>query len=129
MPFSLPEIGQDEITEVTETLCSGCVTTGPKVKSFESDFQDFIGGNVEAIAVNSATAGLHLALEALGVTEGDEVIIPSLTFTATAEVVRYLGANVKLVDVNPATLNIDPEAIRGAITSRTKVIMPVHLLA
>ena len=126
MPFSLPEIGQDEITEVTETLCSGWVTTGPKVKSFESDFQDFIGGNVEAIAVNSATAGLHLALEALGVTEGDEVIIPSLTFTATAEVVRYLGANVKLVDVNPATLNIDPEAIRGAITSRTKVIMPVH---
>jgi dTDP-4-amino-4,6-dideoxygalactose transaminase len=126
VPFSLPEIGQDEITEVTETLCSGWVTTGPKVKSFESDFQDFIGGNVEAIAVNSATAGLHLALEALGVTEGDEVIIPSLTFTATAEVVRYLGANVKLVDVNPATLNIDPEAIRGAITSRTKVIMPVH---
>ena len=126
VPFSLPEIGQDEITEVTETLCSGWVTSGPKVKVFESNFQEFIGCDVEAIAVNSATAGLHLALEALGVTEGDEVIIPSLTFTATAEVVRYLGANVKIVDINPVTLNIDIKAIRTAITSKTKVIMPVH---
>ena len=96
------------------------------MRQFETDFQSFIGGNLEAIAVNSATAGLHLALEALGVGEGDEAIIPSLTFTATAEVVRYLGADVKLVDVNPITLNIDIEAIRGAITSKTKVIMPVH---
>jgi dTDP-4-amino-4,6-dideoxygalactose transaminase len=126
IPFSLPQISNDEINEVIDTLRSGWITTGPKVRQFESDFQSFIGDNVEVIAVNSATAGLHLALEALGVGEGDEAIIPSLTFTATAEVVRYLGADVKLVDVNPITLNIDIEAIRGAITSKTKVIMPVH---
>jgi len=126
VPFALPDIGNDEINEVVDTLKSGWITTGPKVRKFESDFQDFIGGGVEAIAVNSATAGLHLALEALGVTENDEVIIPSLTFTATAEVVRYLGANVKIVDINPVTLNIDIGAIRAAITPKTKVIMPVH---
>ena len=126
IPFSIPEINDDEINEVIDTLRSGWVTTGPKIKNFESDFQDFIGGNVEAVAVNSATAGLHLALEALGVSEGDEVIIPSLTFTATAEVVRYLGANVKIVDVDPVTLNIDIKSIRDAITHKTKVIMPVH---
>ena len=126
IPFSIPQISNNEINEVIDTLRSGWITTGPKVRQFETDFQSFIGGNLEAIAVNSATAGLHLALEALGVGEGDEAIIPSLTFTATAEVVRYLGADVKLVDVNPITLNIDIEAIRGAITSKTKVIMPVH---
>jgi len=126
IPFSTPDIGPDEIYEVIDTLRSGWITTGPKVKRFESCFEEFIGGHVEAIAVNSATAGLHLALEALGITEGDEVIIPSLTFTATAEVVRYLGANVKIVDINPVTLNIDIKAIRAAITSQTKVIMPVH---
>jgi len=126
IPFSTPEIDSDEIDEVVDTLRSGWITTGPKTKIFESDFQDFIGHNVEAIAVNSATAGLHLALEALGVTVGDEVIIPSLTFTATAEVVRYVGADVKLVEVNPITLNICIDAIREAITSKTKVIMPVH---
>ena len=126
IPFSMPQISNDEINEVIDTLRSGWITTGPKVRQFESDFQSFIGGNVEAIAVNSATAGLHLALEAIGVGEGDEAIIPSLTFTATAAVVKHLGADVKLVDVNPITLNIDIEAIRGAITSKTKVIMPVH---
>ena len=126
IPFSLPNIGKDEIFEVIDTLKSGWITTGPKVKQFESDFQSFIGSGVEAIAVNSATAGLHLALEALGVGEGDEVIIPSLTFTATAEVARYLGADVKVVDIDSDTLNIDIEAIRGAITLKTKVIMPVH---
>jgi len=125
IPFALPDIGEEEITEVANALRSGWVTTGPRVKKFESDFQEFIG-DVEAIAVNSATAGLHLALESLGVSHGDEVIIPSLTFTATAEVVRYLGANVKIVDINPVTLNIDIKAIRAAITSKTKVIMPVH---
>jgi len=126
IPFSVPEISNEEINEVVDTLRSGWITTGPKVKQFESDFQSFIGSGVEAIAVNSATAGLHLALEALGVGEGDEVIIPSLTFTATAEVARYLGADIRMVDIDPDTLNIDIEAIRGAITLKTKVIMPVH---
>jgi dTDP-4-amino-4,6-dideoxygalactose transaminase len=126
IPFSMPSIGKEEMSEVADTLKSGWITTGPKVRQFEYDFQEFIGGCVEAIAVNSATAGLHLALEALGITEGDEVIIPSLTFTATAEVVRYLGANVKIVDIDPVTLNIDIKAIRVAISPKTKVIMPVH---
>jgi dTDP-4-amino-4,6-dideoxygalactose transaminase len=126
VPFSFPEIGEEEIDEVVDSLRSGWITTGPKAKRFEEDFSKLLGQGVEAIAVNSATSGLHLALEALGIGQGDEVIIPSLTFTATAEVARYLGANVKLVDVNPFTLNIDIEAIRGAISSKTKVIMPVH---
>jgi len=126
VPFSFPEIGEEEIGEVIDSLRSGWITTGPKVAQFESDFQYFISNNIKAISVNSATAGLHLALEALGVSEGDEVIIPSLTFTATAEVVMYLGADVKIVDVNPDTLNIDLKSIRDAITYKTKVIMPVH---
>ena len=106
---------------------SGWVTTGPKTKEFEQAFVQYLGGNgLEGIAVNSATAGLHLALEALGIGSGDEVIAPTLTFTATVEVVRYLGADPVLVDVDPVTLNIDPAKIRAAITQRTKAIMPVH---
>ena len=126
LPFALPDIGDDEINEVVDALRSGWVTTGPKTKQFEADFAAFIGDGVEAIAVNSATAGLHLALEAVGVKEGDEVIVPSYTFTATAEVVRYLGAHPVIVDVDPVTFNIRPEAIRAAITPKTRAIMPVH---
>ncbi|MBK7616848.1 MAG: DegT/DnrJ/EryC1/StrS family aminotransferase [Burkholderiales bacterium] len=126
LPFALPDIGDAEISAVTEALRSGWVTTGPKTKEFEQRFVEFLGGGVEAIAVNSATAGLHLALEALGIGPGDEVIAPSLTFTATVEVARYLGADAVLVDIDPVTLNIDLEAIRKAITPRTKAIMPVH---
>ena len=126
LPFALPDIGEDEINEVVDALRSGWVTTGPKTRQFEADFAAFIGDGVDAIAVNSATAGLHLALEAVGVGEGDEVIVPSYTFTATAEVVRYLGAHPVIVDVDPATFNIRPEAIRAAITPKTRAIMPVH---
>jgi len=127
LPFALPEIGEEEIAEVVDTLRSGWVTTGPKARRFEQEFVSFLGDDsLQAIAVNSATAGLHLALEALGIGPGDEVITTTHTFTATAEVVRYLGADVKLVDIDPATLNIDPAAIEAAITPRTKAIMPVH---
>ena len=127
LPFALPEIGEEEIAEVVDTLRSGWVTTGPKAKRFETDFSAFLGDpGLHAIAVNSATAGLHLALEALGIGPGDEVITTTHTFTATAEVVRYLGADVKLVDIDPATLNIDPVAVEAAITPRTRLIMPVH---
>ena len=126
LPFSLPEIDQNEIDEVVDTLRSGWITTGAKTKQFEKEFSEFISGGVEALAVNSATAGLHLALEALGVSCGDEVIIPTYTFTATAEVVRYLGATPVLVDVIETTFNIDPNAIENAITPKTKVIIPVH---
>ncbi|MDF0606374.1 DegT/DnrJ/EryC1/StrS family aminotransferase [Neisseriaceae bacterium TC5R-5] len=126
LPFALPDIGDEEINEVVDTLRSGWVTTGPKAKQFEADFAAFIGDGVEAIAVNSATAGLHLALEAIGIGPGDEVIVPSYTFTATAEVVRYLGAHPVCVDVEADTLNISPAAIRAAITPQTRAIMPVH---
>jgi len=127
LPFALPEIGDDEIAEVVDTLKSGWVTTGPKVKRFEDDFTAFLGDPaLHSMAVNSATAGLHLALEALGIGPGDEVITTTHTFTATAEVVRYLGADVVLVDIDPATLCISPAAVEAAITPRTKAIVPVH---
>ena len=127
LPFALPEIGEEEIAEVVDALRSGWVTTGPRARRFETDFSTFLGDPaLHSIAVNSATAGLHLALEALGIGPGDEVITTTHTFTATAEVVRYLGADVRLVDIDPATLNIDPAAVRAAITPRTKAILPVH---
>jgi len=127
LPFALPEIGDDEIAEVVDTLKSGWITTGPKAKRFEEDFTAFLGdSSLQSMAVNSATAGLHLALEALGIGPGDEVITTTHTFTATAEVVRYLGADVVLVDIDPATLCIDPAGVEAAITPRTKAIIPVH---
>ncbi len=126
LPFALPEIGDEEIAAVAQALQSGWVTTGPQTKFFEQRFTEYLGGNVESLAVNSATAGLHLALEALGVGPGDEVITTTLTFTATAEVVRYLGADPVFVDIDSSTLNIDIDQIRSSITPRTKVIMPVH---
>jgi dTDP-4-amino-4,6-dideoxygalactose transaminase len=131
LPFALPEIGEEEIAEVVDALRSGWVTTGPKTRLFERDFAAFLGDptrgeQLHCIAVNSATAGLHLALEALGIGPGDEVITTTHTFTATAEVVRYLGADVKLVDVDPTTLNIDPARIEATITPRTKALIPVH---
>ena len=126
LPFALPEIGDEEIEAVVECLRSGWVTTGPKTKQFEKEFAEYIGEGVEAISINSATAGLHLALEALGVGPGDEVIVPTLTFTATAEVIRYMGADPVFVDADPVTLNIDVDNLKAAITQRTKVIMPVH---
>jgi dTDP-4-amino-4,6-dideoxygalactose transaminase len=126
LPFALPEIGEEEISEVVSALRSGWVTTGPKAKQFESDFSDYLGGGLEAIAVNSATAGLHLGLEAMGIGPGDEVITTTHTFTATAEVIRYLGADPVFVDVDPATLCIDVDAVSRAITPRTKAIIPVH---
>ena len=136
LPFALPEIGEEEIQEVANCLRSGWLTTGPKTRQFETDFEAMLnaaGGGVaagnqpvQAIAVNSATAGLHLALEAIGIGPGDEVIVPTHTFTATAEVVRYLGADPVFVDVLPGSLNIDPALVRAAITNKTKAIMPVH---
>lgn len=127
IPFALPDIGDDEIAEVVDTLKSGWITTGPKTRRFEADFTTFLGDpGLHSMAVNSATAGLHLALEALGIGPGDEVITTTHTFTATAEVVRYLGADVVLVDIDPATLCIDVAAVEAAITPRTKAVIPVH---
>lgn len=126
LPFALPDICEDEINEVLDSLRSGWLTTGPKTKRFEDDFASFVGNGCEAIAVNSATAGLHLALEAVGISQGDEVITTPYTFTATAEVIRYLGADPVLVDIDADTFNIDASKIEAAITSRTKAIVPVH---
>lgn len=126
LPFALPEIGEEEIDAVVHALRSGWITTGPQARQFEADFAIFLGGGVEAIAVNSATAGLHLGLEALGVGPGDEVITTTHTFTATAEVIRYLGADPVFVDVDADTLCVDVEAVAAAITPRTRAIIPVH---
>lgn len=127
LPFALPDIGEEEIAEVADTLRSGWITTGPRTARFETEFSAFLGdASLHSLAVNSATAGLHLALEALGIAPGDEVITTTHTFTATAEVVRYLGADVVLVDIDPATLCLDVAAVERAITSKTKAVIPVH---
>jgi dTDP-4-amino-4,6-dideoxygalactose transaminase len=125
LPFALPDIGQAEIDEVVDALRSGWVTSGPKVTAFERAFRELVGVP-EAIAVSSATAGLHLALEALGLGPRDEILVPVHTFTATAEVVAYLGATPVFVDVEAETLNIDPVRAAEAVTDRTRAILPVH---
>lgn len=127
LPFALPLIGEDEITEVVDTLKSGWLTTGKKTVAFEKQFEEFVDAS-HALAVNSATSGLHLALEAIGVGRGDAVITTAYTFTATAEVIRYLGADPILVDIDPHTFNINPDLIRQALTKHdnVKAIMPVH---
>lgn len=126
LPFALPDIGEEEVQEVVDALRSGWVTTGPRVRRFEEAFAAFLGGGLTALAVNSATAGLHLALEAAGVGPGDEVIVPTYTFTATAEVVRYLGAHPVFVDSEPGGFNLDPNAVMRAVTQKTKAVIPVH---
>lgn len=125
VPFHRPVIDEDEIRSVVETLKSGWLTTGPKVKRFEEDFARYLGCS-HAIAVNSGTAALHLALDAIGIKEGDDVILPTMTFAATAEVVLYFKANPVLVDCQGDTLNLDPSQIEPAITSKTRAIIPVH---
>lgn len=127
VPFALPDIGEEEIAEVVACLRSGWITTGPRAQQFEHDLAAFLGGGVEAVAVNSATAGLHLALEAAGISAGDEVIVPTLTFTATAEVVRYLGAHPRIVDVDAATMNLTAAAVDAAAGTATKAVVPVHM--
>lgn len=142
LPFALPHISEEAIEEVASVLRSGWVTSGPKVKQFESEFSEFVSSK-EAIALNSATAGLHLALEAIGLTEKDAVITSSVTFTATAEVICYFKAQPILTDVDPIFNVMTPESILEAInrecsfdgkilrhvkTGKTvKSIMPVHL--
>jgi dTDP-4-amino-4,6-dideoxygalactose transaminase len=125
LPFHVPEIGEEDITAVTEALRSGWLTAGPRVKEFEARFARYTGA-ANAVAVNSGTAALHLALEAAGIGPGDEVLVPTLTFAATAEVVVQLGAKPVLVDCSPDTLNIDPAALEKAISPRCKAVIPVH---
>ncbi len=142
LPFALPSISEDAIEEVAQVLRSGWVTSGPKVKQFEMEFADFVNSPI-AIAVSSATAGLHLALEAIGITKNDAVITSAVTFTATAEVICYFNAEPILTDVDPINHLLTPQTLLEAIDRfciwngkelRTKTsnksvraIMPVHL--
>lgn len=126
LPFALPDTGEAEIEQVASAIRSGWVTTGPKTAELEAAFAVYVGAR-HAVAVNSGTAAMHLALEAIGLREGDEVITTPYTFAATAEVVRYFQARPVLVDVDPRTMNIDPSRIEAAISSRTRAILPVHL--
>jgi dTDP-4-amino-4,6-dideoxygalactose transaminase len=124
LPFSRPCIGEEEIAEVGKTLRSGWLSTGSKTREFEQAFASYTGAT-HAVAVNSCTAGLHLALIAFGVQPGDEVVVPTMTFCASANVVVHAGARPVLVDVGE-DLNIDVDAVEAAITAKTKAIMPVH---
>ena len=125
LPFHTPDVGDEEIAEVVDVLRSGWLTTGPKVREFEQEFAAKVGAQ-HAVAVNSCTAALHLSLEAAGLREGDEVIIPTMTFAATAEVVAYFKARPVLIDCLQDTLNLDTDRIEEAITSKTRAIIPVH---
>ncbi len=123
--YHVPSIGEEEIREVEATLRSGWLTTGPRTAQFEKEFASYVG-SPHAIAVNSGTAGLHVALAALGIGEGDEVITTPLTFCSTVHTILHVGAKPVLADVGPDG-NIDPDEIAKAITSRTRAIVPVHL--
>jgi dTDP-4-amino-4,6-dideoxygalactose transaminase len=125
VPFAPPLIGAGEAAEILATLESGWLSTGPRVARFEQAFAEYVGAK-HAIALNSCTAGLHLSLLAAGVGPGDEVITSPLTFCATANVIVHAGATPVFADVDPRTGNLDPVALVGRITSRTKAVIPVH---
>jgi dTDP-4-amino-4,6-dideoxygalactose transaminase len=125
LPLAKPMIEEEEINAVIDVLKSGWLTTGPKVKEFEEKMQEYIHCK-KAIGLTSCTGGLHIALAAFNIGPGDEVIVPTYTFAASAHVVAWLGAKPVLVDVEKDTFNIDPKAIEKAITKKTKAIMPVH---
>jgi dTDP-4-amino-4,6-dideoxygalactose transaminase len=125
LPFARPALGEEEIAEVVDTLRSGWITTGPKVERFTAAFAEAVEGRF-AVPVSSATAGLHVALLALGVGPGDEVITTPLTFVATLNTIVHCGAVPVLADIDAATLNVRVEEIEKRVTDRTKVIVPVH---
>jgi dTDP-4-amino-4,6-dideoxygalactose transaminase len=123
--FGSPMVGEPEIAEVVDSLRSGWLSTGPKVDRFERLFREYIGAE-HAKAVNSCTAGLHLCLLASGIGPGDEIITTPMTFAATANVIVHVGATPVFVDVDRATMNLDPDAVEAAVTPRTRAILPVH---
>lgn len=126
IPISLPSMGVEEWESLKEPITTGWITQGPKVKEFETLFAE-IHGVKHALAVSNCTTALHLALVALGVTEGDEVLVPAFTWVSTANAVMYCNATPIFVDVDPVTFNIDTTKIEEKITSKTKAIIPVHL--
>jgi len=125
VPFHRADLGEEEVAAVSDVIRSGWLTMGAKTFEFESLFARYVGASY-AVAVSSCTAALHLALDAIGVRPDDEVLVPTTTFTATAEVVTYLGARPVLVDIDPETFNLDPNDAERKITSRTRAIIPVH---
>lgn len=125
LAFSPPSISEEEIEAVVDTLRSGWITTGPKTRQFEADFCAMLGAE-KALALNSCTSGLHLALVALGIGAGDEVISTPNTFCASINVIEHVGARPVLVDIEADTMNIDPARIAAAITPKTKALLPVH---
>jgi dTDP-4-amino-4,6-dideoxygalactose transaminase len=127
LPFARPSLGEEEIQEVVETLRSGWITTGPKTEKFAAAFADYVGGRF-AVPVSSATAGLHVALRALGVGPGDEVITTPMTFVATLNTIVHCGAVPVLADIDAATLHIRVEQIEERLTKKTKAILPVHFV-
>ncbi len=126
VPFHRAPVGEEEVQAVSEVIRSGWLTMGPKTFEFEKEFAKYVGAQ-HAVAVSTGTAALHLSLEAAGVQAGDEVLLPTTTFTATAEAVTYVGARPVLVDIDTDTMNIDPEDAAQRITPKTKAIIPVHL--
>ena len=125
VPFHAAAMGEEEVRAVSEVIRSGWLTMGARTFEFERQFAAYVGAPY-AIAVSSCTAGLHLCLEAVGIKHGDEVLVPTTTFTATAEVVTYLGARPVLVDIDARTLNLDVVDAARKITARTRAIIPVH---
>jgi dTDP-4-amino-4,6-dideoxygalactose transaminase len=126
LSFSPPLIGEEEIAEVVDTLRSDWITTGPKTKRFEQEFARFVGAPA-ALGVNSATSAMLVGLAALGIGPGDEVITTPMTFCSTVHVIQHVGAHPVLADIDPETLNLDPDGVARTITPRTKAVMPVHL--
>lgn len=125
LPFSPPSISEEEIAAVVDTLRTDWITTGPKTREFETVFCEYIGAP-SALALNSCTGALHVALAALGIGPGDEVITTPMTFVSTVNVIHQVGATPILADVEPDTLNIDPAQVAARITPRTKALLPVH---
>jgi dTDP-4-amino-4,6-dideoxygalactose transaminase len=126
IPFHRPSIGREELDAVQQVLTSCWLTTGPAVQQFEREFAKYIGCK-HALAVNSATAALHLALDAIGLRPGDEVLVPTYTFTSTAEVITYFGSRPVLCDSIPGAFNIDPTDVAARVTDKTRAIIPVHI--
>src|SRR5712691_2870547 len=126
LPFHRPLIESDDEANVLKTLRSGWLTTGPETKSFERELAAYVGA-AHCVALNSCTAALHLALDAIGVGPGDEVITTPMTFAATANVIVHRGAAPVFVDVEPDTINMDASRLEGAITAKTRALIPVHL--
>ena len=126
IPFSPPDITEAELNEVCDALRSGWITTGPRTKKLEKEIAEYVGVN-RAVCLNSQTACAEMALRILGIGEGDEVIVPAYTYTASASVVCHVGAKLVLVDVQKDSLEMDYDALENAITDKTKAVIPVDL--